>query len=321
MLPVPLILGITAGVIGTKVGITALDKFAEAKDMASKSRRIKDDSMKTLMDSKEEMSESLICLGSKKQAILIESLNRYVNMRNKLEYANDIKELNELERICKKVQEWDEKFSDESMDKVLMSFGAYGNILYEGKKRVFVDSEIKLLSEHVEDDIEIDTNNDMLISGGLGVLALTVGGLGRVFAAPVLLIGGCLLETKASEDRAYAAYMLEEAEEYKEKIELQNSLYSEISAGANAMCNILTYLKNSLDKQLDKFEVTIDICGNDFSRYNENATQVIMNTDKLVKSMIEMIDIELVDDAGVLNTKLKELLKNFKVTTGGNSDG
>lgn len=311
MLPIPLILGIAAGVIGTKVGISALDKFEEAKEMSSKSKKIKETSMSTLIDYKEEASESLRNLGSIKHTIIIGGLSRYAKLRDKIEYDSDKEKIHKLIKICHKASVWDNKLSDEDFDKLFMALGAYGNILYDGKKSVFVDNEIKLLSTVVEEDIEIGANSDLIISSGLGLLGLTVAGLGKFVAAPVFLIGSCLLETKASEDRAYASYMLEEAAEYQKKIELQMGFYAEISSCLDEISWMLQRQKTYLDKQLDKFETTIDICGLDCSGYNEKAIQVIKDTDMLVESIMELIDIEIVDSRGVINMKSAELIKHI----------
>lgn len=145
-------------------------------------------------------------------------------------------------------------------------------------------------------------------AGGAG-MAGGVAVLGGIAAAPVLLVGGLVMKSKAKDALNDAESNLKEAELAAEAMETAEVACERIGQKANEVSEVLGALQSvHLDDALPKLERLVS-ANADYGTYNDEQKHLVMRTAAVAKTAHLVSEEPLFDEDGVVTKEIRRALK------------
>lgn len=312
-MPIPLIIGVAAGVAGAaKTGKAFYDnkKASEANDTAQGIARRAEWSLE---ESREKCQAALTDLGAKKADTLTNHVSTFITTFGKIkniDFQHDgnlgnltVKEfsdvvLEELKQDVSFVIDSGLGAGGGAMAGALTAFGAYnGTMMFAAAS---TGTAISSLSGVAATNATLAwLGGGSLASGGMGMAGGALA-LNALAAGPGLLIAGWYMGSKATSKLNDAHGNIAKAKEFATDIDKAIALTTGIEEVAYKASDIVSNLRKHLRRNLKNLEKVIEIQGTDYSLYNEEAKMTVLKNVKIIQVLKVAIDTPILDEEGRL---------------------
>ena len=257
-MPLPLIIAAAAlatGVYGVKKGVDAKGDFDEAKELNEEAQEAYDNSQRSLEKRRENVQKKLERLGSQKMALYKNALLPFVNTFSKIKNVdfrgvnlpddvleNIPEELLEVREVSVQMNEVVVGGTGALGSGALAGLAAYGSVGLLGTAST--GTAIAGLSGAAATNATLAwLGGGSLAAGGFGMAGGTAV-LGGIVAAPVLLVGGLMLASKAEEAKENARSNVLKAEAAAEAMKTAEVAARAIGRKATEVRNVLHRLQS-----------------------------------------------------------------------------
>lgn len=312
-MPIPLIIGVAAGVAGAaKTGKAFYDnkKASEANDTAQGIARRAEWSLE---ESREKCQAALTDLGAKKADTLTNHVSTFITTFGKIknidfQHDGNLGNLTvkEFSNVVLKELKQDVSFVIDSglgvgggaMAGALSAFGAYnGTMMFAAAS---TGTAISSLSGVAATNATLAwLGGGSLASGGMGMAGGALA-LNALAAGPGLLIAGWYMGSKATSKLNDAHSNIAKAKEFAADIDKAIALTTGIEEVAHRASDIISNLRKHLRRNLKSLEKVIEIQGTDYSLYNEEAKMTVLKNVKIIQVLKVAIDTPILDEEGRL---------------------
>ena len=312
-MPIPLIIGVAAGVAGAaKTGKAFYDnkKASEANDTAQGIARRAEWSLE---ESREKCQEALADLGAKKADTLTNHVSTFITTFGKIknidfQHDGNLGNLTvkEFSNVVLKELKQDVSFVIDSglgagggaMAGALTAFGAYnGTMMFAAAS---TGTAISSLSGVAATNATLAwLGGGSLASGGMGMAGGALA-LNALAAGPGLLIAGWYMGSKAKTKLNDAHGNIAKAKEFAADVDKAIALTTGIEEVAYKASDIISTLRKHLRRNLKSLERVIEIQGTDYSLYNEEAKITVLKNVKIIQVLKVAIDTPILDEEGRL---------------------
>lgn len=312
-MPIPLIIGVAAGVAGAaKTGKALYDnkKASEANDTA---KDIVIRAEWSLEKSREKCQAALTDLGAKKADTLANHVSTFITTFGKIkniDFQHDGSlgnlTVKEFSNIVLKELKQDVSFVIDSglgagggaMAGALTAFGAYnGTMMFATAS---TGSAISSYGGIAATNATLAwLGGGSLATGGMG-MAGGIMALKALAAGPGLLIAGWYMGSKAKTKLNDAHSNIAKAKEFAADIDKAIALTSGIEEVAHKASEIISTLRKHLRRNLKNLEKVIEVQGTDYSSYNDEAKMTVLKNVKIIQVLKVAIDTPILDEEGKL---------------------
>ena len=322
-MPLPLLLVAGAallGGIGVGTGIAAKKDFDDAEDLNKDARQTYDDAQESLQRQRKRTQKHMEDLGRQKAHLLQYGLKPFVAAFEKIKNVNytDIEVSVDLPSFEVEIQEIKQTVTQ--MEEIvgggvaalgsgaLVGLAAYGSVGSLGTAST--GTAIAGLSGAAATNATLAwLGGGSLAVGGLGMAGGTAV-LGGIIAAPVLLVGGIVLASKAEEALAEARSNLRKAETAAEAMETAVVAARAISRKASDVRKVLHTLQiGYLDDALVEFKQLVST-NEDYRTYDLKQKHLVARTTALAKTAYSVAKAPLFDEDGVVTTEIRKALRD-----------
>ena len=310
-MPIPLIIGVVAGVAGAaKTGKAFYDnkKASEANDTAQGIARRAEWGLE---ESREKCQVALADLGAKKADTLSNHVNTFITTFGKIkniDFQHDgnlgKKTVKEFSDVVLKELKQDVSFVIDSglgagggaMAGTLTAFGAYnGTMMFAAAS---TGTAISSLSGVAATNATLAwLGGGSLASGGMGMAGGALA-LNALAAGPGLLIAGWYMGSKAKTKLNDAHSNIAKAEEFAADIDKAIALTKGIEEVAYRASEIISTLRKHLRRNLKALEEVIERQGTDYSQYDQEAKMAVLKNVKIIQVLKVAIDTPILDEDG-----------------------
>ena len=327
-LPLLLVGGaLLAGGVGVAAGVSAKGDFDEAKERNKKAKRIYKDAEKSLKKQRDRTQERLEDLGRQKMHLHQNGLKPFVDTFSRIknvDYAGhtlgeDLQEFEvEILNIQRTVVEMKEVLDAGALglgSGTLIGLATYGSVGALGMAST--GTAIGTLSGAAAKSATLAwLGGGPLAAGGLG-MAGGAAVLGGIVAAPVLLVGGLFMASKAEEALDDAKSNVARAESAAETMQTATVATRAIRRKASEVSKVLKALQaDHLDGALPKLSHLVST-NDDYRTYDKEQKDLVMRTAAVAKVAHLVAEAPLFDEDGVVTKKIRRALKranDFLVT-------
>lgn len=321
-MPLPLLLiGAAALVGGTGVvaGVVAKEDFDKAKGLNRRAQQIYDDAQKSLEAQRDRTQKDMERLGFQKAHLHQHGLKPFVAAFEKIknvEYAGltgfDVLSGIEVDilDLQKTVTQMEEVVSGAAAalgSGALTGLAAYGSVGLLGTAST--GTAIAGLSGAAATNATLAwLGGGSLAAGGMG-MAGGAAVLGGIVAAPVLLVGGFMLASKAEEAVAAARSNLRKAETAEEAMQTAAVAARAISRKANEVRKVLHGLQtNHLDTDLVALKKLVS-ANDDYRTYDQKQRHLVARTVAVAKTAHSVTEAPLLDKDGTVTAEIRKALR------------
>lgn len=330
-MPLPLILGIAAGVAalgGVTAGINGGVKMAQANDTIKKAEKINNDSLEEF----EVLNKSTIKKMDDIGKLELEILNSFKTFSDLFERIHNKPEFEEFEIKGEKIPMYDgEKLKKVSMGAAVLlgglggaALGVAGGFAAAGGVTAAVmalgtastGTAIATLSGAAATNATLAALGGGALAAGGGGIALGTTILGASTLGVGILVGGIIFTIAGEGVRAKANDALKQANENKAKADKVCNYLRDLSFYADTFKATLDSLNNAYKKHLQFLDVLVNVSKKtDYLYFNDTEKQSLENTVMLVSLLYKICQIKLVlnsDDnkkANIVNNKEIESAK------------
>ena len=320
-LPLLLIGGaaLLAGGVGVAAGVSAKGDFDEAKERNKEAKRIYKDAEKSLKKQRDRTQERLEDLGRQKVHLHENGLKPFVDAFSRIknvDYAGptlredqQVTEFDTLniERTVIEMKEAVNATAGALGSGALAGLATYGSIGLLGTAST--GTAIGTLSGAAATNATLAwLGGGSLAAGGLG-MAGGAAVLGGIVAAPVLLVGGLFMASKAEEALDDAKSNVAKAESAAETMQTATVATRTIRRKASEVSKVLKALQaDHLDGALPKLRRLVST-NDDYRTYDKEQKDLVMRTAAVAKVAHLVAEAPLFDEDGVVTKKIRRALK------------
>lgn len=310
-MPIPFLLA-GAAVLGAAVGAKKMhDAHSDNKDAQYTNRRareIVDEAKEELNERRELTSKALARLGETKVEVLQNNVSDFIDLFGRIRNIKlgDSVGLEELQNL---------RFEAEDMNALkemnsvvlatfqggvsgvglgaLAAFGAYNGAAATNATLAFL-------------------GGGSLAAGGLGIAGGTAV-LGGIVAAPILVVMGFSMSSKAkaNKEKAYSNYA--EAKKFSEEVDNIVTVCNAIKNRAYMFTDLLRKLKDdAFAPSLEMLKQVIDSSGTDFDCYGQREKEIVGINLAIAKAVKTIIDTPILTQDGALTDESEKLLPDAK---------
>ncbi|MBB5144330.1 hypothetical protein [Desulfovibrio intestinalis] len=317
---IPLLLGgaaLLAGGVGVAKGLEAKEDLDRAKRITERAQETFEKAKTRLEDMREETQEQLEKLGEVKRDIYEKMLLRFVESFDKIKNVEFKSNLTDDELVLDKVgfteiRETTLRMTDylgsaaaSLTGGALAGLGAFGGagLLASASTGVAIST----LSGVAATNATLAWfGGGALAAGGMG-MAGGMAVLGGVVAAPVLLVGGLIMASKA-EAAKYDAYAnLDKAEAAAEDMKIARSAARAIRRRTEEIHGILNQFIDPFTDLLDDLEDLVEDKV-DYGTYSEQERKLVSVTGAYAKTVKNIVDTPIFDEEGRVTKASKAML-------------
>lgn len=312
-MPIPLVIGITAGVAGfVKTGKALYDnkQAKEANDTAQSIAKIAEQKLDI---ARKNCQEVLTQLGEKKVDTLSNYVSSFIHTFEQIkninfQHAGDfgnltVKDFSEvvLEQMRQEVSFVISSglgIGGGTIGGAITAFGAYnGTMMFAAAS---TGTAISSLSGVAATNATLAwLGGGTLASGGMGVAGGAMA-LNALAAGPGLLIAGWYMGSKAKTNLNDAYSNIATAKQYAADVDKAIALTEGITEVALKASDIFSKLRMNIRRNLKKLKCVIEEQGNDFSKYNDEAKMVVLKNVKVIQVVKVALDTPILDKEGKL---------------------
>ena len=324
-MPLPIIIGgiaVAVGLYGAYKGAKAAKDFGEAKDTNKSARSIHDSAAASLERCREDNQARLEKLGKEKVSLAEDSLGPFVETFTRLkhvdydelgiveEYSVNIEaEILEIKEISVKMKETASGGAGALGAGALAGLAAYGSVGLLGTAST--GAAIGGLSGVAATNATLAWfGGGSLAAGGLGIAGGTAV-LGGIVAAPVLLVGGLILASKADEARENARSNLAKAEAAAEAMKTAKYAARAIGRMADQAREVIQQLRIHLDRDTPILQHIID-ANDDYRTYEPADRQLVARTVSVSVAVKKLAETPLLEEDGAVSASIKSALMDSR---------
>lgn len=328
-MPIPFLLA-GAAVLGAAVGAKKMhDAHSDNKDAQYTNRRareIVDEAKEELNERRELTSKALARLGETKVEVLQNNVSDFIDLFGRIRNIKlgDSVGLEELQNL---------RFEAEDMNALkemnsvvlatfqggvsgvglgaLAAFGAYNGAMAFGAAST--GTAIATLSGAAATNATLAfLGGGSLAAGGLGIAGGTAV-LGGIVAAPILVVMGFSMSSKAkaNKEKAYSNYA--EAKKFSEEVDNIVTVCNAIKNRAYMFTDLLRKLKDdAFAPSLEMLKQVIDSSGTDFDCYGQREKEIVGINLAIAKAVKTIIDTPILTQDGALTDESEKLLPDAK---------
>lgn len=330
-MPIPLVIGIAAGLVGAGKTGKALYDNKKSSEANATAQGIAKRAERNLERSREQCQESLATLGAKKAETFTGVITSFITTFEKIknidfQHSGDLGNLiakdfsnvvlAELKQELSFVIDSGLGIGGGALGGALTAFGAYnGTMMFATASTGTAISSFGGIA--ATNATLAWLGGGSLATGGMGI-AGGVLALQALTAGPGLLIAGWYMGSKAKTKLNDAHSNIAKAKEFAADIDKAVALTNGIRAVADKATAIISTLCKHLSLNLNKLEEVIDTQGTDFSQYNDAAKMIVLRNVKILQVLKVAIDTPILDEQGRLfgsaSAKLTQI--NFSIDNG-----
>ena len=318
MLPlIPIGLGLLA-MFGAKKGLDAKSDFDDAKEYNADAEKVFNKAQKKLTKARDKTNSDLELLGIQKELIYKNTFVDFITIFSKIKNIDFEDNLKLGTKIPLDYQEMlDMKESILKINEILggglvaagggaaAGFGAFGGVGILATAST--GTAIGTLSGAAATNATLAwLGGGSLASGGMGMAGGTAI-LGGIVVAPVLLIGGMILASKAEEAKDEARSNFYKAESQAEEMDTAKIVVKEISLRVNEINDILISLNEILIKHINKLNTIVNI-STDYRTYKNYQKKIVMIVSSIASTTKNICDAPIIDENGKVTKKSREVL-------------
>ena len=324
-LPILLIVGaaaLVAGGVGVAKGIQAKNRFDEAVDINEDASKLYNEATESLERCRDETQSALEKLGEEKASLVSNSLMPFVEAFERLkgvdyrefemseEYpANIESEIFEIREISVQMAEIVGGSGGVLGAGALAGLAAYGSVGLLGTAST--GTAIGGLSGVAATNATLAWfGGGSLAAGGLGIAGGTAV-LGGIVAAPVLLVGGLILASKATEARENALSNFAKAEAAAEAMQNAETAARGIGRMADQIRKAIQGLRVHLDHDVHILQHLV-ANNNDFRTYPDADRKVVARCVPVALTVKKLTETPLLEEDGAVTVRIKNTLEDSK---------
>ncbi len=329
-MPIPLVIGIAAGLVGAAKTGKALYDNKKSSEANATAQGIAKRAERNLERSRGQCQESLTTLGAKKAETLTDHVASFITTFEKIknidfQHSGDLGNLTvkdfsnvvlgELKQEVSFVINSGLGVGGGALAGALTAFGAYnGTMMFATASTGAAISSFGGIA--ATNATLAWLGGGTLATGGMG-MAGGVLALQALTAGPGLLIAGWYMGSKAKTKLNDAHSNIAKANEFAADINKAVALTNGIKAVADKASTIISTLCRYLRLDLNKLEQVIDEQGTDFSQYDDDAKMTVLRNVKIIQVIKAAVDTPILDKEGKLYgnasanlAKLDDSIKN-----------
>jgi len=333
-MPIPvLILGAAgiAALVGVGSGANAIHKNGQAKEINIEAKSIFDSAKDKAEKARVRSNESLEKLGREKLNILDQSVNRFVNVFDKIHNIK-LKDSIGLDELGKFRIDKQSALKMRDMGKMatsvigglvggtgagaLVAFGAYGATM--AFAAASTGTAIASLSGVAATNATLAFLGGGALAAGGGGMALGAIVLGGAVAGPALAILGVIMNASASKNLDNAYSNKAQAEVIAEELNVVTTICNGISERSDMFRELLDKLDNVFIKLIEQLESIVCNSGTDYSKYIEKEQGIVAMAMSVAGAIKKMLDTPILTDDGKLTDESKtthnEMTKYLEMT-------
>lgn len=324
-MPLPLLLiggAIAVAAVGIGAGVKSKIDFDEAEDINRDAQSTYDDAQESLEKCRDQTQSKLVRLGETKNVLLQDTLKRFVDTFERIKNV-DYAEIEDVEDFLEDVQKDILEIRDIaiSMEEVaggtagalgagaLAGLAAYGSVGLLGTAST--GAAISGLSGIAATNATLAwLGGGSLAAGGMGIAGGTAV-LGGIVAAPVLLVGGLVLASRAAKAKEDAYSNMAKAEAAMEEMQTAEVAARAIGRMADQTCGVLLELREHLDRDLAVLQhIVAD--NEDYRTYNRRDKELVIRAASLAITAKNVAETPLLEEDGTVTNAIGKALRNAK---------
>ena len=313
---------IAAGGAGIAAGVSAKDDFDEAESKNKEAKKVLKRAKKSLKQERRDTQEALEDLGKQKVHLHENGLKPFVDVFSRIKnvdytglpFGEDLQvtevETLDIQRTVTEMEELVGPGAGALGAGALAGLATYGSVGLLGTAST--GTAIAGLSGAAATNATLAwLGGGSLAAGGLGIAGGTAV-LGGIVAAPVLLVGGLVMKSKAKDALDDAKSNLEKAEASAEALETAEEACIAIFFKAKDVSKVLEALQGKhLDDALPKLKRLVST-NDDYSTYNDEQKHLVMRTAAVAKTAHLVAEAPLFDKDGRVTKEIRRALKKAK---------
>ena len=324
-MPLPLLIAgaaIAAAGWGVKKGVDAKSDFDDAERINKDAEKMFDDAKRSLERCQKRTQNSLEALGEQKIQLSKSALRPFVRAFQKIKNVD----YEEMEGFDENLPIQDEILSIEEvtvrMEEVvtgaagalgsgaLAGLAAYGSVGFLGTAST--GTAIAGLSGAAATNATLAwLGGGSLAAGGFG-MAGGAAVLGGIVAAPVLLVGGLVMASKAEEAKENALSNLFEAKYAVEAMETAEVAANAIGRKASEVQRVLKRLQGHLvEDNLGALQYLVSV-NTDWRTYKRSEKELVGRSVSLAMTAKNVAEAHLLEEDGSIKQEISKVLKNAK---------
>ena len=324
-MPLPLLLigaAIALGGTGIAAGASAMGDFDEAKRRNKKAKETVKRAEKSLKRQRRNTQEALEDLGKRKVHLHENGLRPFVDAFSRIknvDYAGlpsgkDLQvtevETLDIQRTVTEMEDLVGPGTGALGAGALAGIATYGSVGALGTAST--GTAIAGLSGAAATNATLAwLGGGSLAAGGLGIAGGTAV-LGGIAAAPVLLVGGLVMKSKASDALGDAKSNLKKAEAFAEAMEERKVAADAIRQKANEAHEVLVALQGDhLDEALPQLKRLVST-NDDYGTYNDQQKRLVWRTVLVAETAHRVAEAPLFDKDGRVTKEIRRALKKAK---------
>ena len=311
-----------AGAVGIGMGVKSKLDFDEAGDINEDAQAIYDEATENLDRCRKSVQSKLEKLGETKLALIEKLLTPFVETFSQiknvdyagLEVPQEVPRNLEAEFLA--IREVTIEMSEAVGGSAgalgagaLAGLAAYGSVGLLGTAST--GAAISGLSGIAATNATLAwLGGGALSAGGMGIAGGTAV-LGGIVAAPVLLVGGLLLASRAASAKEDAYSNLRKAEAAAESMKNAECAARDIGRMAGQAVRVLLGLREHLDRDLPALQHVV--AGNqDYLTYNRQDKELVARTVSLAVTAKNIVETPLLEEDGAVTDAIGKTLRNAK---------
>ena len=334
---VPVILmGVSAaaGALGIKKGIDANRKNEEASTVMAEVTDIVTEANRLMRAEKEQTQKDLELFSKSKIHILNNTLTPFVNEFKKIKnvdfrntvYSQELSKflpqspaINNISEVTLSANKIASAGIGSVAGSALVSFGAYGSVMYGGFAVASTGTAIGSLSGVAATNATLAwLGGGSLATGGMGIAGGTAV-LGGLVAGPALALGGAILDRQAENKLLDALTNKDEAIRFQKNVNKSVEILRILRERSKNLNRAMVLLSQNMPRLIGNMRRDNEKYQCDYRLFSEKAKDNLCIAAMIAKVIKGIVDVKLLDDKGNLtfnSEKLEAVLTNNRIGEG-----
>ena len=322
-MPLPFLLigaAVVAGAYGVKKGLDAKSDFDDAEEINEDAEEIYEDAQRSLEERRKKTQEALDSLGRQKLSLFQDGLKPFVETVSKIKKVDydeidlldgklpavSMDGVQEIREVVLQMEDVVGGTAGALGSGALAGLAAYGSVGLLGTAST--GTAIAGLSGAAATNATLAwLGGGSLAAGGFG-MAGGAAVLGGIVAAPVLLVGGLMMASKAEEAKERALSNRHDAQVAATAMQEAEVAARDIGRMADQVRNVLKKLQDYLRSDLQALEDLVSV-STDFRSYDRSERDLVLRSASLAVTAKNLAETSLLEEDGSVTNDIRQDLK------------